>query len=59
MTTGHDRLDAYLSGPSSWTAFDHVAEVAPRVSVVVKIDHRPGVDDLLGHKNARVAEIAD
>ena len=38
---------------------DHVAEVAPRVSVVVKIDHRPGVDDLLGHKNARVAEIAD
>lgn len=27
MTTGHDRLDAYLSGPSSWTAFEHVAEV--------------------------------
>lgn len=38
---------------------DHVAEVAPRVSVVVKIDHRPGVDDLLDHKNTRIAEIAD
>lgn len=36
---------------------DHVATVAPRVSVVVKIDHRPGVDDALGHKNARIAAI--
>ena len=35
---------------------DHVAEVAPRVSVVVKIDHRPDVDDLLAHKNARIAD---
>lgn len=34
---------------------DHVAEVAPRVSVVVKIDHRPGVDDQLTHKNERVS----
>ncbi len=36
---------------------DHVATVAPRVSVVVKIDHRPGLDDALGHKNARIAAI--
>lgn len=36
---------------------DHVGTVAPRVSVVVKIDHRPGVDDALGHKNARIASI--
>lgn len=36
---------------------DHVATVAPRVSVVVKIDHRPGLEDALGHKNARIAEV--
>jgi uncharacterized protein (TIGR00106 family) len=36
---------------------DHVATVAPRVSVVVKIDHRPGTEDLLGHKNARIARM--
>jgi uncharacterized protein (TIGR00106 family) len=36
---------------------DHVAEVAPRVSVVVKLDHRPGMTDALGHKNARIAAI--
>lgn len=27
MTTGHDRLDAYLAGPSSWTQFVHLPEV--------------------------------
>ena len=27
-----------------------VAEVAPRVSVVIKIDHRPGTEDALHHK---------
>ena len=34
---------------------DHVAEVAPRVGVVVKLDHRPGVQDALAHKNDRIA----
>jgi uncharacterized protein (TIGR00106 family) len=29
---------------------DEVAAVAPRVSVVVKIDHRPGVQDMLHAK---------
>lgn len=33
---------------------DHVAEVAPRVSVVIKLDHRPGHDGALEHKVARV-----
>jgi uncharacterized protein (TIGR00106 family) len=33
---------------------DTVAEAAPRVSVVVKIDHRPGVTDGLTHKVAAV-----
>jgi uncharacterized protein (TIGR00106 family) len=28
----------------------HVAEAAPRVSVVIKLDHRPGVEDALHHK---------
>jgi uncharacterized protein (TIGR00106 family) len=28
----------------------HVAEAAPRVSVVIKLDHRPGVDDALHTK---------
>ena len=28
----------------------HVAEAAPRVSVVIKIDHRPGVEDALHRK---------
>lgn len=27
MTTGHERLDAYLAGPSSWSALVHLAEV--------------------------------
>jgi uncharacterized protein (TIGR00106 family) len=36
---------------------DHVAAVAPRVSVVVKIDHRPGMVDQLEHKTARIAAI--
>lgn len=27
MTTGHDRLDAYLAGPSSWSRFVHLDEV--------------------------------
>ena len=31
-----------------------VAESAPRVSVVIKLDHRPGVDDALHAKVARV-----
>lgn len=38
---------------------DHVAAVAPRVSVVVKIDHRPEVHDALEHKNARIASIPE
>jgi uncharacterized protein (TIGR00106 family) len=29
---------------------DKVAESAPRVSVVIKIDHRPGVEDALHRK---------
>src|SRR5262245_61460039 len=29
---------------------DKVAEAAPRVSVVIKIDHRPGAVDALHHK---------
>jgi uncharacterized protein (TIGR00106 family) len=33
---------------------DKVAESAPRVSVVVKIDHRPGHPDGLTHKVAAV-----
>ncbi|MBW3619155.1 MAG: MTH1187 family thiamine-binding protein [Actinobacteria bacterium] len=36
---------------------DHVAEAAPRVSVVVKLDHRPGMPDALEHKNARIAAL--
>jgi uncharacterized protein YqgV (UPF0045/DUF77 family) len=31
-----------------------VADDAPRVSVVIKIDHRPGVRDALHHKVAAV-----
>ena len=39
---------------------DKVAESAPRVSVVIKIDHRPGVADALHAKVARVeAHLAD
>ena len=38
---------------------DHVAAVAPRVGVVVKLDHRPGVADALGHKNERIAGFGD
>ena len=33
-----------------------VAEAAPRVSVVIKVDHRPGADDALHHKVAAVEE---
>ena len=33
---------------------DKVSESAPRVSVVIKIDHRPGVEDALRGKVARV-----
>lgn len=53
MTTGHDRLDAYLSGPSSWSDFVHLgavdstnAEVVRRVGegapagMVVVADHQ-------------------
>ena len=36
---------------------DHVATVAPRVSVVVKLDHRPDMPDALGHKNDRIARM--
>jgi uncharacterized protein (TIGR00106 family) len=35
---------------------DHVAAVAPRVSVVVKIDHRPGHEGALSTKVARVEQ---
>jgi uncharacterized protein (TIGR00106 family) len=35
---------------------DAVAAKAPRVSVVVKIDHRPGTSDALSGKVARVEE---
>ena len=35
---------------------DKVAEAAPRVSVVIKIDHRPGVVDALHAKVAAVEE---
>lgn len=35
---------------------DHVAAVAPRVSVVVKIDHRPGHAGALRTKAARVEQ---
>lgn len=39
---------------------DKVAESAPRVSVVIKVDHRPGVDDALHAKVARIeAHLAD
>jgi uncharacterized protein (TIGR00106 family) len=34
---------------------DHVAEHAPRVSVTMKLDHRPGQTDALAHKNDRIA----
>ena len=33
---------------------DRVASAAPRVSVVIKIDHRPGVVDALHGKVARI-----
>jgi uncharacterized protein (TIGR00106 family) len=33
-----------------------VAEVAPRVSVVIKIDHRPGVNDALRGKVEAIEE---
>jgi uncharacterized protein YqgV (UPF0045/DUF77 family) len=37
-----------------------VSESAPRVSVVIKIDHRPGAEDALHAKVARVeAHLAD
>ena len=35
---------------------DKVAESAPRVSVVIKVDHRPGVTDALHGKVAAVEE---
>lgn len=35
---------------------DHVAEVAPRVSVVIKLDHRPGHDGALRSKVATVEQ---
>ncbi len=42
------------------TCVDKVAETAPRVSLVIKIDHRPGVTDGLTHKVASVeAKLAD
>jgi uncharacterized protein (TIGR00106 family) len=36
---------------------EHVAAVAPRVSIVIKADHRPAGEDALAHKNARVARM--
>jgi uncharacterized protein (TIGR00106 family) len=35
---------------------DKVAEAAPRVSVVIKVDHRPGVTDALRAKVAAVEQ---
>ena len=35
---------------------DEVAKAAPRVSVVIKVDHRPGVEDALHAKVAAVEE---
>ena len=35
----------------------HVEQHAPRVSVVVKLDHRPGVERALEHKTARISEL--
>jgi uncharacterized protein (TIGR00106 family) len=32
------------------TCVEKVAETAPRVSVVIKVDHRPGAVDALHHK---------
>lgn len=36
---------------------DYAAEHAPRVSVVVKLDHRPGHDGALERKRERVEEL--
>lgn len=36
---------------------EHVAERAPRVSVVIKIDHRPGHSGALARKSGRVEEL--
>jgi uncharacterized protein (TIGR00106 family) len=36
---------------------DAVAEQAPRVSLVVKVDHRPGVTDMLHTKVATIEEM--
>lgn len=36
---------------------EHVAQRAPRVSVVVKIDHRPGVEDGMRAKTERIEEL--
>jgi len=36
---------------------DAVAEAAPRVSVVIKIDHRPGVTGALEAKKQRVEDL--
>lgn len=38
---------------------DHVAATAPRVSVVCKIDHRPGHEGALDDKVARVEALLD
>lgn len=35
---------------------DYVEEHAPRVSVVIKLDHRPGIDNALEHKRRRIEE---
>lgn len=32
----------------------HLERVAPRVGLVMKVDHRPAIDDALAHKNARI-----
>ena len=37
-------------------AVDAVAALAPRVSVVVKVDYRPGADDMLHSKVTRIEE---
>src|SRR3954462_4354326 len=38
---------------------DKVSEGAPRVSVVIKLDHRPGVDGALEHKVEAIESLLD
>lgn len=38
---------------------DHASSRAPRVSVMIKLDHRPGHDEGLEHKRRRVEELLE